>query len=51
VVDHLSDFLDGQAIAQRDREVELQFLGGPQRDQRAQRYQAARTAIQPGARP
>ena len=51
MVDHLFDFLEGQPVVQRDLEVGLQFVAGPQRDERAEGYQAARAAIQAGAGP
>src|ERR1700751_5824890 len=51
VVDHLFDFLEGQPVVQRDLEVGLQFVAGPQRDEGAQGYQAAGGPIQAGAGP
>src|ERR1700757_4453282 len=46
VVDHLFDFLESQPVVQRDLEVGLQFVAGPQRDQRAEGYQAAGATIE-----
>src|ERR1700756_4970886 len=49
VVDHLFDLFESQPVVQRDLEVELQFVAGPQGDECAEGYQAARSTIQ--ARP
>src|ERR1700733_942346 len=51
VVDDFFQLLDGHPIADRDREVELQLLAGAQRNERPERDEAARAAIQPGPGP
>src|ERR1700739_2071119 len=51
VVDHLFHLLEGQSVVQGDLKVGLQVVAGPQRDERAEGYQAAGAPVQAGAGP